>query len=61
MIPTQVFFDKEGKPYIPSDPQGMGMQMYSTKDSGEHVFTTHEGGMTKNQILAVLSEMGMEE
>ena len=34
--------------------------MYSSKDTNEHVFTTHEGGMTKEQILAVFKEMGVE-
>lgn len=61
VIPTQVFFDKEGKPFTPSDPAGMGMIMYSTKDTNEHVFTTHEGGMTKAEILAVLREMGLDD
>jgi thioredoxin 1 len=61
VIPTQVFFDKDGKPYTPSDPQASQMNMYSLKDTNEHVFTTHEGGMTKEMILAALKEMGLEE
>ncbi|AOY77614.1 thioredoxin family protein [Clostridium formicaceticum] len=60
VIPTQVFWGKEGKPYVPSNPQAIQMQMYSMKDTDEHVFTIHEGGMTKEQILAVLKEMGVE-
>ncbi len=59
VIPTQVFFDKEGKPYMPSDPQAMQMQMYEHKETKEHVFTTHEGGMTEEMILAVLKDMGV--
>ena len=61
MIPTQVFFDKNGKPFVPSDPQASRMTMYVTKDKNEHVFTVHEGGMTEAMILAVLKEMGMKE
>jgi len=61
VIPTQLFFDKDGKPYTPSDPEGMGMTLYQTKDTMEHVFTAHEGGVTKKQLLDALSEMGMEE
>lgn len=61
VIPTQVFFDKDGKPYTPSDPQASQMNMYSLKDTNEHVFTTHEGGMTEEMILAALKEMGLEE
>jgi len=61
VIPTQVFFDKDGKPYTPSDAQTSQMIIYSLKDTKEHVFTTHEGGMTEEMILAVLKEMGLEE
>jgi hypothetical protein len=31
------------------------------KDTGEHVFTVHEGIMTEEEILSILIEMGMEE
>lgn len=61
VIPTQFFFDKDGNPYVPSDPEGMRMMMYSMKDTNEHVFTAHQGGMTKEQILAVFKELGVEE
>ena len=61
VIPTQVFFDKDGKPYVPSDSQAVQMNLYSLKNTNEHVFTTHEGGMTEAMILAVLKEMGMKE
>lgn len=60
VIPTQFFFDKEGKPYVPSDPEAMQMMMYSTKDTNEHVYTAHQGGMNKEQILAVFKELGVE-
>ncbi|HBY19687.1 MAG: thiol reductase thioredoxin [Clostridiales bacterium GWE2_32_10] len=60
VIPTQIFFDKEGKPYVPSDPEKMQMLIYSHKVTNEHVFTTHEGGMTKEQLLSALKEMGIE-
>ncbi len=61
VIPTLLFFDKDGNPYSPPDPQKTRMIMYSTKDTGQHVFTAWEGVMAENQILAVLVEMGMEE
>jgi thioredoxin 1 len=60
LIPTQLFFDKEGKPYSPKDPETMQMQLYNAKDTNKHELTVHEGGMTKDQLLAVLKEMGME-
>lgn len=61
LIPTQMFFDKNGKPFTPADPQASGMKMYSTRDKNEHVFTVHEGGMTEAMILAALKEMGLKE
>jgi thioredoxin 1 len=36
------------------------MKMYSSKETEEHMITTHEGGLTKEQILDVLREMGVE-
>ena len=63
VIPTQFFFNADGTPYVPKDAQAgaaQGFKMYSTKDTGEHTYTTHEGGMTKEAILAVLKEMGMK-
>ena len=59
VIPTQVFFDKEGKPYNPSDPEKVQVIMYSMKETNEHALTIHEGGMTKEQLISVLKEMGL--
>ncbi|MDD4047477.1 MAG: thioredoxin family protein [Clostridia bacterium] len=60
LIPTQVFFDSSGNPYNPKDAETMQMKFHYTEDNSEHIFTTHEGGMTKDQLLTVLKEMGME-
>ncbi|MBU3188504.1 thioredoxin family protein [Clostridium bowmanii] len=60
VIPTQVFIDKDGKPYTPKNAEASQMKIYDSKETDEHVFTTHEGGMTKDQILQVLKEMGVE-
>ncbi len=57
VIPTQFFFDKNGNPYKPSDPDKMEMKMYTIKDTNEHVYTAHQGGMTEEQIKEVLKEM----
>jgi thioredoxin 1 len=59
VIPTQFFFDKTGKPYVPKDNES-GFTMYSDKTTGEHIFTVHEGGMEKEAILKVLKEMGLK-
>jgi len=61
VIPTLMFFDKDGNPYLPPDPETTQMILYSTKDTEEHVFTAQEGIMTEDKIRAILVEMGMEE
>ena len=59
VIPTQFFFDKNGKPYVPKVNED-GFTVYNDKTTGEHLFTIHEGGMEKEAILKVLKEMGLE-
>lgn len=61
LIPTQVLITSDGLPYTPSDALSSGIQMYSSRDTEEHVFTTHEGGLDKETMLAILKEMGMKE
>ncbi|SDM94779.1 thioredoxin family protein [Acetanaerobacterium elongatum] len=61
VIPTQLFIDAEGKPYTPKEDRGLGLKLYQTKATGEHVFTTHEGIISKEDLLAILTEMGMQE
>lgn len=60
VIPTQFFFNADGTPFVPSNPDAMQMDMYSTKDTNMHVYTAHQGGMTEEQIKAVLAEMGVK-
>ena len=59
LIPTQIFIGSDGKPFVPVDPVEYMMSYYTDKASGEHLFTRHEGGMTKTQLLVVLKEMGV--
>lgn len=61
VIPTLMFFDKDGNPYVPENPEASQMILYSDKVTDAHVYTAHEGGMTEEQILDILVEMGMEE
>jgi len=56
LIPTQVFFNADGTPYMPSDSlkkQIGGFKFYNG-------FTIHEGGLTESQMRAILAEMGEE-
>ncbi len=62
LIPTQVFFNADGTPFIPSDELAKEIQfdMYSDKEGGKHIFTVHQGGLTEEQMRAILKEMGVE-
>ena len=63
VIPTQFFFNADGTPYVPADEEAAarnGFIMYEMRDTGEHVFTVHQGGLDKATMLEILKEMGME-
>jgi len=34
--------------------------MYELSATGEHVYTVHQGGLDKAELLAILAEMGMK-
>ncbi len=61
VIPTQIFINADGKPYVPSDNMKIKFDMYSKKDTGEHAFTVHQGGLTEEQMRAILADMGVVE
>ncbi len=61
VIPTQVFFNADGTPYVPSDDLGIEFGFYSTKDTQKHVFTVHQGGLTRAELDAILADMGASE
>jgi len=60
VIPTQFIFGADGKPYVPSKSNGMAFNQYQLKETGEHVYTTHQGGLTEEQIRAIMKELGVE-
>ncbi|MPN30755.1 hypothetical protein SDC9_178226 [bioreactor metagenome] len=60
VIPTQLLFDSKGNPYMPEDPTSSGMDLYSLKSTGEHALTAHTGTISKEQLLNILKDMGME-
>jgi thioredoxin 1 len=62
VIPTQVLVTAEGKPYVPSaamESSGIRFTMYSAKDTNEHAFTVHQGGLTEEQMRLILKDMGV--
>lgn len=61
IIPSQMFFDKDGDPYITADYKAAGMIKYVNKGTDQHVYTIHEGKMTEETMLDILMEMGLEK
>lgn len=59
-IPTQVFFNADGTPYVPSNDIGIEFSMYNYSDTGEHAFTVHQGGLTEDQMRRILADMGVK-
>ncbi|HZJ77798.1 MAG TPA: thioredoxin family protein [Clostridia bacterium] len=60
IIPTQIFITADGKPYVPNDDIQIMFDMYSHKDTGEHAFTVHQGGLTEEQMRTILADMGVD-
>ena len=63
VIPTQVLVNADGSPFSPSDSlieSIDGFVMYSHRETGEHIFTVHQGGLTEQQMRAILKEMGLD-
>lgn len=63
IVPTTVLFDSEGNAYTPEadDPLGAYLKLYQTKDTQEHVYTTLEGAVDKDALVALLTRMGMQQ
>ncbi len=61
VIPTQLFINADGTPYVPSEDMGIEFTMYSYQDTGEHAFTVHQGGLNEEQMREILADMGVDE
>ncbi len=61
VIPTQVFINADGTPYVPSEDLGIEFDFYSAKETRKHVFTVHQGGLTQEQLEKILADMGAGE
>lgn len=59
VIPTQVLMNRDGTPFVPSDElaEQIAFTMYNSRETGAHVFTVHQGGLTEEQMRAILEEM----
>ena len=52
VIPTQVLVNADGTSFVPSEELAAQIQftMYSRKDTGEHAFTVHQGGLSEEPL-----------
>lgn len=62
LIPTQILFNADGTPFVPSKELAKKIQfnMYSDRKTGKHTFTIHQGGLTEEQMWEILKDMGVE-
>lgn len=60
LIPTQILFNSDGTPYAPANATELGLE-FIEDENGEHIYTTHVGILTKEQMLNMLREMGLNE
>ncbi|NLP48056.1 MAG: thioredoxin [Clostridiales bacterium] len=59
-IPTQLFINADGSPYVPTQASPVAVDMFADRDTNEHVYTLHTGVLTRENILTIFKEMGME-
>ncbi len=59
VIPTQLIFNADGTPYVPKDAKNMKFTMYAHKETNEHLFTVHQGGLNEEQMRHILKELGV--
>ena len=62
VIPTQVFFDKDGKAFNPTaeEVKRFGLVTYKNND-GKLMYTTHEGILSYDDMVAILESMGVKK
>lgn len=61
VVPTQIFFTADGKPYEPSEELGIEFISYTFRETGEPAYTVHEGGLTADQMRAIFADMGVSQ
>lgn len=60
LIPTQIFINSDGTPYAPANAEELELEII-TDENGKHIFTTHVGALTVEQMKSMLKEMGLNE
>lgn len=59
VIPTQVVYNADGSPYVPSEDLMVNFVMYYDKETEEHLFTVHEGGLIGTEMEMIFEDMGV--
>lgn len=57
LIPYQIFFDKNGKPYEPSEDVLSYVNFITKTEKGKHTFTMHIGELKENQMRMIIKDM----
>ena len=50
VTPTIVLYQAEGEPFSPPEDFPVSMLMYSSRNTGEHLFTVHEGYLSRTEL-----------
>ena len=58
LLPTQIFINSDGTPYIPKDKSIEGFEIVKDKE-GNVLYTMHVGILTRTQILSIVEQMKM--
>lgn len=59
LIPTQMFINADGTPYVPGEDIDIEFTTYNNRETGEHALTLHEGMLTEDEMLRILEDMGV--
>lgn len=60
VIPTQIIINADGSPYTPSSAVKIPFMNYFSKETKEHLFTAHQGGLTMEELKTILADMGVQ-
>ncbi len=62
IIPTQIFINADGTPYIPSEEvaNAITFSVSTHNETEQHMFTYHQGGLSEEQMRLILADMGVE-
>lgn len=59
VIPTQVFYTSDGAPYSPGSGITTQFITYNDPNTGKPLYTIHQGGLTSDELYAILEDMGV--